>query len=225
MKKIFLIFLLIFASFMLSAQKNSSFFLSFEPQFGFPVGKTVIELSEYIGFHSQREYYGPVDPQVMPFTYGIGIQGGINIKDMLLISSGVNYNKRKDQLTLYCHVCDFVMPPTPEKFALSIIQVPLSLRMNLNRRAKIFPFVSGGVSWNQLFENDQMAAWSGGLGDFNFWSYSVGGGLGLRTQKNTEFLFMTQYHRDISDRSGFPNLVFRDLSFALMGVFKFSSGE
>lgn len=225
MRKLIIIFLLTSSSVFLFAQKNNSFFLSLGTQFGFPVDETVVELSEYIGFHSQREYYGPADPEVMPFSYGIGIQGGVNIKDMLLISTGVNYNKRKDQLALYCHVCDFIMPPIPEKFESTIIQVPLSLRLNLNNRTKFFPFISGGFSWNHLIENDQMASWSGGLGDFNSWSYSAGGGLGLRTQKNTEFLFRVQYNQDMSDRATYPNWVFRDLSFAIEGVFKFSAKE
>lgn len=225
MKKLIFILLVTFTAITLYAQKNTTVFLSFGPQFGFPVGKTIIEQSEYIGFHSQKEYYGPIEPEGISIHYGVGVQAGINIKDIVSISSGINYNKREDQLALYCHVCDFIMPPMPEKMVLSAIQVPLIMRVNLNGSAKFFPFASGGIYWNHQFENDLIASWSGGKGGLNFWSYSVGGGLGLRTQKNIEFLFKVQYNHDMSDRTTYPNMVFRDLSFAIEGVYKFSSGE
>jgi hypothetical protein len=47
--------------------------------------------------------------------------------------------------------------------------------------------------------------------------------LALSAQKNTLFLFNIQYNQDISNRSTFPNLILKDLSFALEGVYNFSS--
>jgi opacity protein-like surface antigen len=223
MKKLLLSILLSAFFLGLSAQKGTSFFLGLQTQVGFPVGETIIENDEYIGFQSQRSFPEPADPDVLPINYGFGFQGGINIKNTLVLSTGLSYLLRKDQLALYCYVCDFITPPIPEKFELSIIQVPLNMQVNLNRNSKIFPFISGGVAWNHMFENGEVTSWAGQEGGFQFWSYSLGSGIGLRTAKNTEFLFRAQYNGDISDRATFPNFVFRDLSFAVGGVFKFSN--
>lgn len=225
MKKVLLSIFLSACFLGLSAQKGTSFFLGLQSQVGFPVGETVLESTRYIGFTSDISNYGPSIPSITAINYGVGLQGGINLNDRWFISTGIQYNRRKDQYTFYCHVCDFVLPPEPTILRFSSIQLPLDLRFHLNTNSTFFPFLKAGASWNHLFEGNKQDTWLDGTPGFNFWSYSLGGGIGFRTQKNTEFLFMTQYNRDISDRTTFPNFVFRDLSFAVLGVFKFSSGE
>ena len=223
MKKIIIGFLFTIFSLALSAQKSTSFFLSLGSQMGFPVGETIIENSEFIGFQSRRDYSGPMAPDITPVRYGFGLQGGLNINDRWNISSGISYLKRIDQMAFYCHVCQFPIDPIPEKFILPSLEVPFNIRLNLNRRSTFFPFITGGLSWNWLLDQGRESAWALEYTQFEFWAYTIGGGIGLRTQKNTSFLFKIQYNQDISNRSTFPNIIFKDLSFALEGIYNFLS--
>lgn len=223
MRKSLVLLCLALGSLSLPAQKNTSFFLSLETQLGFPVGKTMIENGEYIGFQSRRQYEGPLDPDITPVHYGFGLQGGVNIKDRWNISTGISYIERKDQLALYCHICQFPIDPIPEEFILSSLEVPLNIRLNLNKQVRFFPFLEGGLSWNWLLDQQRASAWASEYTQFEFWSYHLGGGIGLRTQKNTTFLFNIRYNQDISNQETYPNLIFKDLSFALEGVYKLSS--
>ncbi len=194
------------------AQKNSSFFLKVNTNGGAPLENLIIELSPVTGIFTQKEPYSPqiTSFDVTPFIYSFGVQGGWQINDRWFISTGLRYTKRVDEALPYCHVCDIFYSET-SKLNLETLEVPLSLRYNINNKSKFFPFISGDVYWSQMLSFNR----------FNFWAYQIGGGIGFRTQKNTEFLLKTQYNRDISSKDSYPTIFFREISIGLEGLFKF----
>lgn len=198
------------------AQKSTQFFIKADISGGFPLENLLYESSVYTGVQATRLAYFPgiEFENITPLVYGAGIQAGLSKNNRWYLSTGVRYSRRRDEGIYYCHVCDLYITHS-SVLDLESIEIPVSIRYNLNRQAKVFPFLAGDVYWSQLLESES----------FDFWAYRIGGGLGLRTQKKVEFLLKVQYNHDLSDRMTFPNLVFRDLIFAVEGVFKFSSKE
>ena len=201
------------------AQKKVAFFAAPEANFGSSIGETVLETSQYTGFHddfSRLENLG-LTANTLERAYGLGMTGGVVFFDQLYFSTGIRYQRRQDWGTAYCYVCDFFEIPSPEKIRLDFFEIPAQARLDLIKGNRLRPFISAEAFRSYMLK-EQEAAFFRPM-KIKQWGYRLGAGLAYPFKNGLQVNFRSFFERDLGWGKRYPHYYYQVLGFSV-GVLK-----
>jgi outer membrane protein with beta-barrel domain len=191
MKKNLIILLVIINSLDLYAQdKSNNFRIGINLNLENNLSSNNVAFDKYTGYSAN---YNKIN-------YKIGLNAEYELKNGFSLNSGINYSNKDFTGTFYCAVCDFIIPPSPEKIEFRFIEIPISLRYYfLSSKLKIFADV--GITNQFLLKGPTNQIFLNGENGNN--KYIIGGkfGGGLEYNISREFAIqlITEYNRGFSN--------------------------
>lgn len=144
-------------------------------------------------------------------NYKIGISAEYLLKNGFTINSGFNYSNKNFTGTYYCAVCNFLIPPSPEKIEMQFVEIPLSLRYYfLPSSLKVYAdigLINQFSLKNKIIENK-----------YNI-SGKLGFGIEYNLNSNLAFQLGTEYNHGLTNIFKESNFKIKTISFGL-GIIK-----
>jgi len=163
--------------------------------------------SERIEFDKYRGYIAEYNKT----NYKIGISAEYLLKNGFTINSGFNYSNKNFTGTYYCAVCNFLIPPSPEKIEMQFVEIPLSLRYYfLPSSLKVYAdigLINQFSLKNKIIENK-----------YNI-SGKLGFGIEYNLNSNLAFQLGTEYNHGLTNIFKESNFKIKTISFGL-GIIK-----
>jgi len=159
--------------------------------------------SERIEFDKYRGYIAEYNKT----NYKIGISAEYLLKNGFTINSGFNYSNKNFTGTYYCAVCNFLIPPSPEKIEMQFVEIPLSLRYYfLPSSLKVYAdigLINQFSLKNKIIENK-----------YNI-SGKLGFGIEYNLNSNLAFQLGTEYNHGLTNVFKESNFKIKTISFGL----------
>ena len=100
--------------------------------------------SESFAFDKYTGYSADYDKT----NYRFGLNIEYNLRENISINTSINYSNKDFTGTYYCAVCDFSVPPSPQKIDFRFIEIPLTVKYYfLPNKIRLF----GEFGLNNLF--------------------------------------------------------------------------
>ena len=202
MKKLTTILIILCSTFSLKAQNTPNNF-----RFGITTSLDKNLNSETMAFDQYTGYSAEYDK----VNYRIGLSAEYQFNKNLSVSSAILYSNKDFTGTSFCHVCEFIVPPSPKSINFRFVEVPLLLRYYfLPRRLGLFGEI--GVN-NQFLLNEEIADKSYVLG------VKLGAGFVYDLNQNLALQFLIDYNRAVTNLYNESDFKIKYLGFGL-GVMK-----